>query len=511
MVFVDDEIAHRQIGVALQLFAVRGQLPLPLAPAEAGLHHLRVRQHDALRQRILKAAGERSHRNGALAGPDVVGEVADQPGRNAAVGKEFLQRSGAAGVPGQNDDGVVRRGVVADVVAGSLEVAAVGGKLLGRDRDDGPGLRHAAALGEVVAHGHRELGQALRGRLPGQPEFRPGARKRAAAQKDLQILGEQLLLIVGQLRDLRRLVEEDERVGRKVVQRAMEIGKDQMQIAVRRGQFAGFPQAFRVGTQRRGELCPLGAAGAGSLRGLRLQHGRQPLRAARRQLRQRLRGGKNAAVGNVFGAALVRHVEKAHGVDLIAPEFHADRDVGRGGEDVENAAAAGVLSDALHLLPADVTAVQQRPLHLGRVDLLPLRQRKGGRQQRARGQRPLQQRGHGADDDVRGAARQRIQRGNALLLRAAAGAVRDVKAEVPACEQHRGLAEQGLQVPAHGVRRGVVRADRHQRQLHLLAERSRHVGAGGGADAADEHGALTGVQRPQNGRGFTCPEWFDHK
>ena len=75
--------------------------------------------------------------------------------------------------------------------------------------------------------------------------------------------------------------------------------------------------------------------------------------------RQELACGQDQRLAHIFRAALGAYIKYAHGVDLIAEKFHAHRLRHGGRENIQNAAAQGELSRALHRRRALVTGGNQ--------------------------------------------------------------------------------------------------------------------------------------------------------
>ncbi len=89
---------------------------------------------------------------------------------------------------------------------------------------------------------------------------------------------------------------------------------------------------------------------------------------------------------------LVAHGEGRQPVDLVAPQVDADRRVGRGREDVDDAAAHGELPAVLDLVLAPVPARHQLVQQGLGVDLLAPRDHE--RHRRLLGREALQDRPH---------------------------------------------------------------------------------------------------------------------
>ena len=101
-----------------------------------------------------------------------------------------------------------------------------------------------------------------------------------------------------------------------------------------------------------------------------------PRHQRRRGVAQRRGDDELATAVERHGAQVVRRPlvadgERGQPVHLVAPQVDADRHVGRGGEDVDDAAAHRELAPVLHLVLAPVAHGHQLGEELGHVDLLP--------------------------------------------------------------------------------------------------------------------------------------------
>lgn len=77
--------------------------------------------------------------------------------------------------------------------------------------------------------------------------------------------------------------------------------------------------------------------------------------AAGVQFRKNLRRGQQQRLIEIFCAALAGDIKIAHGIQLVTPEFHANRRRGGGGVHIQNAATEGELSRALYQRAAAIT------------------------------------------------------------------------------------------------------------------------------------------------------------
>ena len=188
---------------------------------------------------------------------------------------------------------------------------------------------------------------------------------------------------------------------------------------------------------------------------------------------ERLGGRKHTAAPDSFGAALGVDIEKAHRVNIVAPKFDAHGLGVHGREEIQNAAAACVLSRALDLLGAFIAAANERPLYLlGRVLAAVNYIKRSGTQLIDR-HGALQQCRDRRNGDLTLAAAQCVKGRYALLLDLTGGRERGVKGKVAGIE-YRGLhARHGFKVAGEAVGRRFIRTHDKKRHLKPLIKRCR--------------------------------------
>ena len=134
------------------------------------------------------------------------------------------------------------------------------------------------------------------------------------------------------------------------------------------------------------------------------------------QVRLRLGYRKQNGFVNVFRAPLRDGVEIAHGVELVAEEFRAQRLFLRGGIHVQNAAAQGKLSHALDQTRAGIARAGQALDELRHAVFRAGSQRHGRGKERLPRKRAQQQRVETRHQHRDAALRQRVQKPQPLLL-----------------------------------------------------------------------------------------------
>ena len=186
---------------------------------------------------------------------------------------------------------------------------------------------------------------------------------------------------------------------------------------------------------------------------------------------KRLGSRQHTAMFDCLGAALGVDIEKAHGVNVVAPEFDAHRLLVHGREEIQNAAASSVLSRALDLLGAFIAAANERPLYLlGRVLAAVNYLKRSGTQLIDR-HGALQQCRDCRNGDLTLAAAQCVKDCYALLLDLTGGRERGVKGKVAGIE-YRGLhARHGFKVAGEAVGRRFIRTHDKKRHLKPLIKR----------------------------------------
>ena len=238
----------------------------------------------------------------------------------------------------------------------------------------------------------------------------------------------------GGLRDAAGLVEKDDRVRRDEVDRRVELRIEQVRPAVGGAQVVRRAVVLGVRADR---LDKFFVSVAGDLLFEGVQAVQKALAVPHRG--QDLSRGKNFAAAQRFGAALRVRIEKAHGVDFVAPELAADGVLVGRGEKVEDAAAARKLARALDLTGPLIAAEKERLF-----DLLGWAGRAVLNDDRCLGQllrlhRALQKPRHGADRHGTLALCKRAERPYALLFVLAGNSLGAVKVHVARKQRLTGL------------------------------------------------------------------------
>ena len=462
MVLVHHQVAHGEVGAGADALAHAG-LFAPFCAAVATGGYLGIRQHRQARRGVLKARGEPSRHDQALAARGQGREFA----RRARFYPLPVEKAGHDGRPprvaGEHQHGETRGQVVAHVLRRLLGAAAVAGQLLGEYVRYALRLRRVAPGGEGVRHI-----EPARGQLPEGPVGRQAEVLRARVQppgldQRIDVLAQLLGVAARALGEPHRLVEQYHCPLRYVVERRGHTAVDERRIAVRRAQLGAVLQQLRVLAQRARIERRRVRLTAGHALQLPLELGGQGGRAAAHEGRQRLRCGQDLRAVRVLRPPLADGVEKGHGVYLVAPELNAHRLAEGGGKEVQYAAAAGKLPRPVHLSGAGVAAAQQRVLGVLYRELPGLGNFKRAPAQGLRRDRPLQQPRRGDNCHLR-AVEHGPQRADAPLLPLAGDRVRRVEGEVARIEVVHLRARKGGDVRADGLGGALVRAEHHQRR-----------------------------------------------
>ena len=173
---------------------------------------------------------------------------------------------------------------------------------------------------------------------------------------------------------------------------------------------------------------------------------------------QHLRRGQDGQGFDVLRAALGRHVEFAHRVDLVVEKLDAHGRAQRR-PDVENAAAQRELADALDGFRARVAAFDKLFRKRAQIKAVAERNVRHRAAQRVGRERSLHQTVNRRDQDRRFSGGKAAQRADALLLPAVGG--EHAVAQLPFAREQQAhiLAEQLVQVARHAVCLVFVRAD----------------------------------------------------
>ncbi len=506
------EVAHGEIRIALDPLAGGGQLLFGCLLFVPAAEELGVGQDRQLDIGVFQPRGEGADADAALPVPGKLLQLRVDKRGDVVILEKFLQHFGPALVPGQDHHPVVLLPVGLYVIGRGLGAAGIGGQLLGRDAGEGLGRQGGTAYGKGVGHVQGIVLQAPHQRVPAEGKGL-GAKGHLAPLLQLpQVLLQLLLVVPGTLGAAGGLVHNQKGLRREIIH-AAGLGVDQGEVAVRVGEDHPAPQPFRVGPQggRQGGGV-LTAALAGKTLRIALDLPCQCLHAPDGEPRQGLGGGQDHAAADGLAAALGGHVKVAHGVDLIPPELDAHRLRVRGGEKVQDAAPAGELARALHLLGPAVAAAEQRVLHVLDGVAAPVFQGEGGLFQGLRREGPLHKARDGGGE-YRGAPRlQGVERGDTLLLRLAGGGLRRVKGEVPHPQGGDLGAQHGPQVVCHVFCRGVVRAEDHQGKPGFQAQRRGQIGPVHRRKAGNERRKPSALQQGGEGGGFlVCKDLLDEQ
>ena len=472
VIFVHDEVANGEVGVGVDLLAVR--LLFVSGAPQAGRRDLRVREDGEPCIRKLDARRETARRDEALPRFRQRIRVLVRRGMDAVTVEKLAQNARPAHIARQHDHAVSEIPIVRNVVRRGLAAAAVRGQLLCRQaherarldgaaaelqpvgQHDGPGLDSAHHVGKRLVEIFRARGH------------------RAAAHEQGDVLAQLRGVFLRALGAARRLVDQHGRLRREIVQRRSKRVVHEAHIPVRRREHAVGAELFPVGAQGLGELLRrVAVLFRGGASGELLQLFAQCGAAARIQRRQGLRRRQDAAAVQRLSAPLALGVEKAHGVHIVAPELHAHRLRIRGGEKVQNAAAARKLARPFHLRRTQIAAAQQRILGvLGRQGTA-VADLKGRLQQFFLRHGALQQTRNRAHHGWRRPGSERIKRAQALLLRLARDALDRIKRIVARRQQRHVLPQQGREIFLKQLGRRLVRAHGQHRRVELRVHRRR--------------------------------------
>ncbi len=183
-----------------------------------------------------------------------------------------------------------------------------------------------------------------------------------------------------------------------------------------------------------------------------------------------LRHGEKHRFAGIFSPALGQGVEKAHRVQIIAKKFHTKRVVVGWGEDVQNAAAQGVLAGTLHQGTAGITGPFQTGGQFRQGEGIAGAKGCGGGAEEVGGHGAQAQRLQGSDQEGRFPAGEGGELAKTLLLPAAGDGGDVVKGQLPGGEDGRGLAEEGCQLRLEAAGGGIVLADDDGGTAGLLGE-----------------------------------------
>ena len=442
-----DQVARRQVGEGIELLAVRGLGTVLARLAFARGEQLPLRQDGEMQVGIFHAEGQRAVGEQDLPRLRQLRQREGEKGRELLFAKLLGKNLSAAAVAAQNERGKLVFLVELQVGCRRVQIAAIGGKLLGRDADERLGLQALRIRGgeEGVEKRGRAALKAAAQALPVRGEFAQlpteDARLQQAVEHHALLLG----LTLRGAAQVAMVAEKDHAFRRDVVRGAGKFRIDQGKITVGGGEAGLAAQQLRVGGERFDQRL-VGDLAALLPRAERVKLVRKTGRALRMQLRQCFRDGQQHQLVRIFRAALSDEVEKAHGVHLVAEEFDADGLIIGGRINVQNSAADGELPHALDQRAAGIAGAHQTGRQLlRRAGRAGLQRQRGGKQQRFR---------HGAQgerfpcDDLHGrrAARKVVELAQALVLPAARDRGGVVEGQIARGEDGRFRAEKGGQL-----------------------------------------------------------------
>ena len=264
------------------------------------------------------------------------------------------------------------------------------------------------------------------------------------------------MVVLAALQNAHAVADGDQRVGREIVERADLFGVARGQVPVHAAERQVITKALDVVAQRLDDGAVLGLF-RDLLRGApkALEHF---FASAVREGGQHLRRGQDGQGFDVLRAALGRHVEFAHRVDLVVEKLDAHGRAQRR-PDVENAAAQRELADALDGFRARVAAFDKLFRKRAQIKAVAERNVRHRAAQRVGRQRSLHQAVDGRDQDRRFSGGEAAQRADALLLPAVGRKYTVAQLPFAREQQAHVLAEQLVQVARHAVCLVFVRAD----------------------------------------------------
>ena len=353
MVLVHHQVAHRQVGVGLQLLTVGDMLGRPgrLFPRACAAFG----QNGQLFGGILHAGGQTAHGDGGGSGAGQSLGLELHGGFDALLPQHLLKIQTALLAARQHQNGETGGLVVGQILHRGVQTGPEGGQLLGGDRDEGAGRHRIGGDGKGVQEHQGELLHGPEQPARSQGQVGAGGVQLPPLQQGLDVLLQLPLIGLGPLLHPGALAEHDAGVGGQIVQRGGQLRVDQGQIPVGGGEdslFQGFAVLGQCGGQVVQSLFP-------GLGGQLFQLGRQSGQTAGGQVGQHLRRRQQQGAVHVLRPPLGGGVEGAHGVDLVPPELCADGVFHAGGEYVQNPSPQGKLAHPLHLVAPGIAHVGQ--------------------------------------------------------------------------------------------------------------------------------------------------------
>ena len=372
VVLVDDQIPGAQVREGAELLPVGG-LDLGLGGPAGGFgQELALGEHRQLQRGILHAGGQTAVRQIHRARLRELLRREGHGDRDSLLPQKLLQQLPPAAVAAEHQGPIAVFAVMGQVCGGDLQIAAVGGQLLGHHVQQGRRL-HALRVGRrqkgVQKQGRMGL-QLLAHLLPVLHEVAELSRQDAALQEAVQL--EAHILHPGSSRPAQvPVVAEDQHpVGGHVVRRCGELWIDQTHVPVIGPEEALVFDLFQIRFQGLDQalVFDLPALLPGQQPGDVLP---QALHALGVQGRQRLRHRQQHGPLQIVGPALGQRVEGPHGVQLVAEELRPDRGVHGRAVYVQDPAPERKLAHALHHLAAGIARPQQTGAERLQVVLLP--------------------------------------------------------------------------------------------------------------------------------------------
>ena len=147
VVFMHDQVARRQVGEGIELLAVRGLGAVLARLAFARGEQLPLRQDGEMQDGIFRAEGQRAVGEQELPRLRQLRQREGEKGREVLFTKQLGKNLSAAAVAAQDERGKLVFLVELQVGCRRVQIAALGGKLRGRDAIERPVLQALRARG----------------------------------------------------------------------------------------------------------------------------------------------------------------------------------------------------------------------------------------------------------------------------------------------------------------------------------------------------------------------------
>ena len=435
VVLMDHQVPWGQVGVGVQLLTVGDLLFDPALLARGGGPALG--EHGDVGGGILKTGRQAPYGedHAAWAGQVVEGKVHGRA--DLALPQHGLQVKGPLFRGHQHHRRSAVLLIVGQVGDRGLQTGPVGGQLLSHDVIACFGPQRVLGGGEGVQIAQREVGQYRHQLVQGGGKDGVGPVHQTVFQQELDVLGQLPVPVVAPLRHPAALGEAHDGVWGQIVGGRGHLAIDAGQVAV----------CDRPGDRRA------------------------------RQAGQKLGGRQEDYLLELGGAPLGIHIEQAHGVHVLVPEFDAGRGAVGRGVHVQNPAAQGELAYALHLLAPLVPRRGQKFRQLGQVVLAVAFERAAAPVKELRGQGALEQRLNGGHHQGRGALGHGVKGRQTAVLPLAGGHRAWVEQKLPGAQGKRLLTGEGGQVLAQPLALALVGADQHHRPAGVSQQGGGKMGA----------------------------------